>query len=404
MITSISITNFFSIGDTQTISFVKSGNTQEKGFYQVKKGTKVSLVNGFWGCNASGKTNILRAISTVISWMYSVHGNDLNSHFDIHPDLQINPNFKSKFGNQPTKLAIELLINMNKYGFEIHFVDNRIVFEELKTMNLEIKGSSMSLIYTRDNKNKIIFGASAGDVKDIFERLKLKTNQSILSAGVQLGLDFALAFRPMAYLWNTNSDKSMNLIDNLQTAINLKHNPEWIKDKAIEKLAIVLRTFDPTIESIEINLESISQINFKHTGFDQLVKIEDESRGTQELFGIFYQLSTVFKKGGVVVYDEINRFYHPDIQNSIIGMFSNKRLNKNNAQLIFSSHDYDIINELTKEQVNLVSKVDGETMTNQIGDFEDFRSDVNQTKKVRMGLYGSMPDIGEFEYNINEVL
>lgn len=401
------VSNFYSIGGEQTFVFTKSGACPNSGFFEGKKtGTikeNISLVNGFWGSNASGKTNILRAITILISSMYFTPPNEQIS-IERQANLEISRNFKTKFKNKPTKLSGELLIGRDLYSYTIHYLNKNICFEELSIKSYFDKSAQYNLIYTRDQNGNINLGNNYKSFTDIINKLTLGSNQSVISASLQLGLEFALPIKKYRVMWNVGGDLFPSIIKYIQTTINLKHNQAWIDDNAMDTTLTILRTFDPTIESIDIKTEESVTIFFKHRGFDEMVDIQNESRGTQELFCYIYQTIDTMRKGGLVVYDEINRFLHPDIQNSIIGMFKNKRLNKNNAQLIFSSHDYEIINEIQKEQVNIVGKKDGETISNQIVDFEGYRSDVNQSKKVRLGLYGSMPDIGNFEYNLNEVI
>ena len=90
MISQVRIENFYSIGDPIVVNFVRGGTKKKDGYATLSKDKKLSLVNGFWGANASGKTNVLRAIALMFSC--------------IRGELRgILPNYKVGFNSKNTK-------------------------------------------------------------------------------------------------------------------------------------------------------------------------------------------------------------------------------------------------------------------------------------------------------------
>lgn len=69
MITKLRISNFASIGNELDLDFTK-GTTNKSGYLKTKIGS-VSLLNGFYGANASGKSNILKGLNTTLKIMYT---------------------------------------------------------------------------------------------------------------------------------------------------------------------------------------------------------------------------------------------------------------------------------------------------------------------------------------------
>lgn len=64
-----------------------------------------------------------------------------------------------------------------------------------------------------------------------------------------------------------------------------------------------------------------------------------ESRGTIHLIRLLQPFIDVLDNGGVIVLDEMDASLHFEIVVSLIRIFNNKDINKNNAQLIFNTHN-----------------------------------------------------------------
>lgn len=84
--------------------------------------------------------------------------------------------------------------------------------------------------------------------------------------------------------------------------------------------------------------------------------IYDESSGTQQLFKILYIYWLTLESGGVLALDEFDVHLHALILPKIIELFSNKEINTNNSQLIFTAHNTEVIDFLGKYRAILVNK------------------------------------------------
>ena len=84
----------------------------------------------------------------------------------------------------------------------------------------------------------------------------------------------------------------------------------------------------------------------------------DESQGTQKLFALAGPLLDILDKGRTLAIDELDRSLHPLLTQHIIRAFNDPELNRNGAQLIFTTHDTSLLSAhlLRRDQVWLTEK------------------------------------------------
>jgi uncharacterized protein len=411
MITELRVSNFYSIGEEVKISFVSGKKKPDEGYYNYRTGKNLSLINGFFGANASGKTNVLRAVVALIAMIHAPTSNNVyNPNQNIFGVL---PNFKSQFKDKAVTLGATFLFgdNLYKYNLEIKNI-NQISREKLEVKtNQSEKGAKYSLVFDRGENSLSTFGKAYVEVKNVLNLITLKPDHTFLSLIQNTGFDIKALlpiindFKNTKYLLNAGQAEHIPTIVNIiNTGLNLKLNPAYVNDNALELTTQALQLFDSSISKIEIDESAnFPQVLVSHLDFSNKVDILSESRGTQELFVYIYSIIDVLRNGGVVIYDEINRFFHPDIQTSIYKLFTNELYNKHNAQLFFSSHDHEVMGRLELDQIHIVEKEKQGTVVNKISDFEvDSRTNIE--KKYRLGAFGGTPDISDFEFNLNEII
>ncbi|MNT33608.1 hypothetical protein D3C72_1695440 [compost metagenome] len=75
----------------------------------------------------------------------------------------------------------------------------------------------------------------------------------------------------------------------------------------------------------------------------------------------------------------------------ILALFFNPKTNPKNAQIIFTTHSLEILNDLQKCQILLVEKNEGLSEAWKLSDMEGVRSDDNFYAKYMAGTYGAVP-------------
>ena len=94
--------------------------------------------------------------------------------------------------------------------------------------------------------------------------------------------------------------------------------------------------------------------------------------------------------------DEIERELHPMLVDFIVSKFQSKRTNPNGAQIVFTTHNTELLNMelLRKDQLYFVDKSqeDGASELYSIGEFATRTTD-NIRKGYLLGKYGATPNI-----------
>ena len=124
------------------------------------------------------------------------------------------------------------------------------------------------------------------------------------------------------------------------------------------------------------------------------MNLQEESLGTQSLFFFSPVLKEAFEQGKVVIVDEIDKSLHPLLVEFIIKLFNDSKTNKNNAQLIFNTHDTNLLSldNFRRDQIWFVEK-EPKKGTTDLYPLDDFsvRKTENIQKGYLNGRYGAIP-------------
>ena len=140
------------------------------------------------------------------------------------------------------------------------------------------------------------------------------------------------------------------------------------EDKKIENFALsFLQKADLNIKGYKVTKEKITEdfrvgvpesfrplfpldaplyrVNTKHIidGKEYELDISEESLGTQVVFSVIPVLKDVLDNGKILIIDEFDKSLHPYIVNYIVEIINDPDINKNNSQLIFNTHDTNLL-------------------------------------------------------------
>lgn len=124
-----------------------------------------------------------------------------------------------------------------------------------------------------------------------------------------------------------------------------------------------------------------------------------ESRGTIKLVDFAIPFVERFAKGGVFVIDEFDSAIHPELVKGIIALFNDPNVNKEGAQLVFTTHNPIYLNNkmFRRDQILFVEK-DRDSYRSVLYSLADFgsadvRNDQNYLINYFKGKYGALPYI-----------
>ena len=151
-----------------------------------------------------------------------------------------------------------------------------------------------------------------------------------------------------------------------------------------------------------------TKINTIHNGKDENGKDvpitfdfeREESRGTIKLFDLSGQIFESLMFGKVLVYDEFDNNLHPHLLSALINIYNDPDLNKNNAQLIFTTHNTNLLKQtlFRRDQIWFTEKnQDQSTNLFSLSEY-NVRKDKNIERGYLSGRYGAIPFISDGEY------
>ncbi len=433
MIIKFAVTNFRSIKDRQVMNFEIDGQIgkswlSDQIITPIDKSHGRCLIKSsiIYGANASGKSNILKAIDALISMVENSTDFKLDRSIPNYEPFKLDRQYLKK----PTIFEIDFIAKDSlRYLYEISFDSNKVLDEKLIYYELDKKSTSKSILFTRSENNDIHYGNSYRGKTDFF----LNPNQLLLSkAGVDDIPVFKEAYRffstyiRYAPAQTTQFDERM-----LRATAKIFNNDE--KDTTLREAIIsIVKASDTGINRIFTQDDS-SKIKFddsvldeekeeilshlkvriktKHPLYENGVEVgesifdlSEESTGTMKLLGLSGLVVSALKDGAVVIVDELDKNLHPLLTRMIIGLFHNPIINKNNAQLIFSTHDVSLIDKelFRRDQITLINKdLEGKTEIVRLSDFKGISKITPLSKWYMAGMFKGIPAINEYQININ---
>lgn len=132
---------------------------------------------------------------------------------------------------------------------------------------------------------------------------------------------------------------------------------------------------------------------------------DEESSGTKKFFALTGPILDVLENGYILVVDELDSKLHPNMVCAIVALFNSKELNKNNAQLIFNTHDTNLLSSglFRRDQIWFAQKDRyGAAKIYSLSDFKssEVRSNEQFESNYLDGKYGAVP----FLHGIEKVL
>lgn len=132
-----------------------------------------------------------------------------------------------------------------------------------------------------------------------------------------------------------------------------------------------------------------------------------ESEGTKKIFGLAVVLLGILERGRTLVIDEFDARFHPNLTLKIVELFHDERTNPLHAQLIFVTHDASLLQraELRRDQIALVDKdkYGASTLTTLI-EYKGVRKDASYEKEYLLGNYGAVAHLGKMDQVIERAL
>ncbi|MFZ2967866.1 MAG: ATP-binding protein [Sulfuricurvum sp.] len=424
MLLQFSVNNFKSIKDTVTFSMATSSKDTNNAF-SIRK---YELLNSaiLYGANASGKSNFLRAMAfmgrLVLNKDKIIQSADTLPHYP----------FKLSTATENASSTFEIVFFIDdikyRYGFE---VDETTVYTEW--LFADEKGKEAKLFYREVGKEEYvnpIFKEGYGFFDKKNSKISISKNQLFIWKCDRE--DNAVISKGILHWFSR-----FNFIDGMDHQGYINYTMKQMENETFRnEIVKLIKTADIGIEDItlteedipldvlekipfpdEIKQEIIKDGGWKQVSLNTLHKKYDvhnhevgnvvfelddeESKGTRKFFKMSAPIINTLEEGKILMIDELDASLHPMMTRHLIKLFHDKNINTKNAQLIFATHDTNLLlNTLfRRDQIWLTEKDQfGVTDMYSLAQFKNVRPKEDFEKHYLQGKYGAVPYLGKFEF------
>lgn len=435
MLLQFSVKNFKTFKEKATISLVASNydkTTRESDNIFEDNTFRLRILKSavIYGANASGKSKLMEALMfmkhfVITSSKDSQKGDKINVEpFRLSTETEHLP---SEF-----EVVFTFQNEMYRYGFE---ADNETIISEW--LYHKPKTKEVELFY-RDFQDFETHGRNFSKGNTVIKEGLVRDNALLISVTAQfndaISINVIDWFKQLKTISGLNEEgyqgftmsKTESPVHKLKILNLLQAADLGIQDIKLQKLDIEQLPKDMPKDlkeriiktSREENAEFISDVITFHKKYDvnkkntnQTVHFsldEDESSGTRKFFALTGPILDVIENGYTLVVDELDSKLHPNLVCKLVALFNSKEINKKNAQLIFNTHDTNLLSSglFRRDQIWFTEKNKyGEARLYSLADFKSEsvrKTEAFEDNYIR-GKYGAVPYLGYFD-NLTKIL
>jgi AAA15 family ATPase/GTPase len=331
-----------------------------------------------YGANASGKTNLIKAIY------------EFNTLLKNGIENAFAPN-KLHSGSHSTQFRVDFSVNKDLLSYAVEYNREGIIGESLKKNGKTLFSIEKSKIAEAKNIESKFY-----PISKLEEILKVECSSV---SGVQARSFLSKMGKEYAGLNADVSAAASFFLSSVDIFLTNDFPVEMGTDASVDilpKIEEFIRKMDFGIKRMRLDSEKLNlytyhdDIHGKEVRFD----FEEESDGTQTAFGVIGVILSALENGKVVCIDELDRSLHSLVLREIVRLFKDKRYNAKGAQLIFTAHNTDLLDAeiLRVSEVGIASKnlAHGTTLT-RLSEFQGIRNVLNFRKKYLSGEFSGIP-------------
>lgn len=390
MLCQFSFQNFKSYKEETTFDFQAAAIPEfSASLLGEEKSGRLLPVGVVYGPNGGGKSNLLQALSCLITTVVKpIH--DLEKTREdivIQQKAECEPFlFDDTSHDKPTEFQVYFRQGKNEYRYYLALKEDEVVSEALYWRT--IGGRKTGTVFEREESN-ITLGASV--------------NKASINTSVNPKMPY-LSFLAINY--------DIPVIAEVQKwfescVIRNYANPVVDSTVMISKNDDVKRRIVQALNDMGIDLtgyrfdENEKQLYTQRTinGKSYELRFMDESDGTQKLIAVLPVLLMALREGRLVIIDELDAKLHPKLLRYVIAMFKNPKINQNGAQLIFTSHDVTTMRNTVFRRDEIWFAAENDNHESEIYSLYEIRREdnerVNNTaaydKQYLEGRYGADP-------------
>ncbi len=380
-----------------------------------------------YGANASGKSNLKNAMSYMKRVVEMSLDNNFMKNYPHTPFL-----LNSESENRPSFFEIEFIIDeiFFRYGFAIE--KEGLIYQETLYQK-KLQANSREVLLFKREKNSFLIKPAFKEGKKLDE----KTRPNVLFLSVVAQFNGTISTKILSWF------EKFHIISNISHRDFQEFSFKMLEDKAFkEKMVSLIKSADVGIHDIEkkvllfdevaqkigqdalrevpkdvlqdIEKNGLSTIETIHLQYDKNgnfhklrpFELELESEGTKKFLALSAPILDTLLNGEILLIDELDNSLHTELVRAIIKLFNSKESNPNHAQLIFTTHDTNLLDQelFRRDQIWFTEKdIYGATDLYSLVEYGkgSARNDLVLEKNYLDGKFGAKPHIGSLAFEVD---
>lgn len=346
MIQEFKVSNFYSIREPISLSFLPSSDDKMLDYYtyEIKPGFRLLKLGIIYGANASGKTTVLEAISFFRDFM-------VRRPEDKLKDMGFLPFMLDNFSRgRNTSMEMVFYIDQEKYILECEFNEKLVVSERL----IVYASSRPTLLYERKYSQEtghasITFGGKVG-ISKMSQRIIEGNTINNCSVMAAVGISNIESSRLDKVFQYFSQDVMEMLYPGMSIMEYFKKQLNDSSEHSIKSFLLqILKASDFNIVDFYMSKKDGGELDedliFKHAGDDGefTLKEELESAGTKRFLGMATILYKLIHQNCFLPIDEIETSIHYELFSYFIKVFLAN--SEGSSQLLMTTHDINLLDE-----------------------------------------------------------
>lgn len=402
MLLNITIENFRSYNEAQTLSLIASENngvnSAKVGDLEVRKSAVI------YGANASGKSNFLKGLNLFVALLTRDISQVMYEPF-FGNSKPVSISFDFEFAGKV--LSYQFAFDAEKIHSESLLDDKeKLIFRRslVKSGGYRLTIPQAEVLLDKKQllvKSQIIDGWKLSTYQNQLFLRRCAESGSVFLKKIVEYLQKSIVFRQDPYMQNHPSTLvGMDLIGASNAYLQ---DQDWFMQN--------MHSIGASFENIEFRDNKITLangqehmareviFNYRYNDKDIKFGLGNESDGTLKFFNYLGLIRYTIENNAILVVDELETHFHPLMVEEIIRAVHNSN---SKAQLIFTTHNPTFLTEsiFERDQIYFAEKNDKlATELYSLADFSDLTADSNLMAKYLSGNFGAIPHLNSFNFS-----
>ncbi len=372
-------------------------------FIEPAANMKILPVAAIYGANASGKSNLFLAMATMRYYIQtSLARENVVDKIPVEP-FRLSPGTR----DEPTEFEISFLNGSRQFRYGFVANSNMVIEEWFHVKELKKRNKEKQVFY-RDRDSFSYHPQLFSKGKVMLDSELIKASVLVLTLGYQLNDETARSAMEWFIRFTTLTG-------------NRDHEYKDFSYQQIQQKTEIEKEMQELIRLADIGIKNLStgvvmdrpSVFTHHDVFDEkgdvvgeymFILDSQQSEGTQKFFHLLGPILYSLKYGNVLFIDEMDTKLHPNLMEKMVELFQDQRINRNQAQLIFTTHNTNLMDArlLRRDQIWITEKDRfGATHLYSIAEYKTGKGKARNKEAIETnyieGKYGGVPFLGNWE-------